>query len=147
MLEKNDWAAAGVQTAARTPAAHAAPARKRASIARPRMIECQMSGSIPSGGGLGVYRPKDGWSTLAPLTHADCGAVLPKSRAPIPCDGIRRPGAGKSYHSRVARRFQRAWLPDRVCDTHAGESKLSRHVSRNSQREPLWVPLTASPSS
>src|SRR3954463_14956499 len=50
MLEKNDWAAAGVQTAARTPAAHAAPARKRASIARPRMIECQMSGSIPSGG-------------------------------------------------------------------------------------------------
>src|SRR3954463_16681243 len=82
MLEKNDWAAAGVQTAARTPAAHAAPARKRASIARPRMIECQMSGSIPLGGA---------WE---PTGHRMAGRRLGRSPTPIVVQCCRKAAPG-----------------------------------------------------
>src|ERR1700716_2369943 len=80
MLEKNDWAAAGVQTAASRPAAHAAPARKRANIARPRMIEYWVLDSIPLEAELGTLQAAGRLSTACAVVSAELPLVLLKSR-------------------------------------------------------------------
>src|SRR4051812_48807564 len=138
MLEKNDWAAAGVQTAARTPAAHAAPARKRASIARPRMIECQMSGSIPFRRSLGLYRSWDGWSTVwAGRPRRLWCSVAEKPRL----DASRRYlGVGQQEYCTVfaPRRLSVRGGVGPCLSASTQENQTStRHVSSNAQREPL----------